>query len=494
MGYSADRILEVDVLSSGVIQGSGPLTNIISATVTEELDRAGEITLVVPATDAQAQALLVNDYEIRIRTTTGASYGGIIDTLEKVVSDGQPLYRVIGTDRLGELNRLTTGYSARYDAAATGAAIIGATGTAYSLLADTGWTQGTVTVGADYTNWTIQFEAATRLAALIQLGAEIGHHFREGSTARTLDFSVMGASSGYRISNLYRNSATLATDFGVVGDVSVSTISADIENRLFPLGANKFDLRDAPATLTDILVQTERGLSGFATTADGNSSGATIPVTATTDGTLSLRVGDEVWVGDADDWTQDHEDGIIASISAGVSITLTSDLVNSYAAGADVIQRPQFYIEDATSQSSYGVREACPQFPWIGFSDTSADDSVQAALSTTLYRAAKARLTRYKDTYTAYLVPQVYNLPTDLRVGQKVYLDYVGVTGASGTAYLTVAADLYVMSISRTWSGDGTGGARGFSTLTLASVDRPTPINLNLVLYDLDTSRWTGLG
>jgi len=258
MGYLADRVIDIDVLSGGTLQGSGPIGNVISATVTQELDKAGAIELVVPATDAVAQAVLTNDYEVRIKTADGASYGGIVDTLTKDTQGGQPVYRVTGNDRLGELNCLTTGYNAQYNDAATAAVIIGDDTTAYSLLADTGWSAGTVSVGADFTPWTIQFSGATRLAALIQLAAEIGHHFREGSTARDFDFGLFGADSGYRMVNAFRVTTGAASNVMIVGDVQVASISADIENRLFPLGANSFDLRDAPTTITDILVRCKR--------------------------------------------------------------------------------------------------------------------------------------------------------------------------------------------------------------------------------------------
>jgi len=493
------RVFVIDVYDgTPALQGEGPLPDILSVTVTEELDRAGQITAVIPATDARAQALLANDYELRVRTPNGQVASGLIQTFTKSTQNGVPVYVVSGTDRLGELNHLTTGYNRRYNNQATEAVIIGATGTAYSLLADTGWSAGGISIEADYTPWTIALDGTTRLAALIQLATEIGHHFREGSTARSLDFGVFGADSGYRLLNMHR--ATVAAestdDVAFVGDIQVDTISADIENRLFPLGANRFDMRDAPTTITDILAREARGLSGFATTNDAQAAAgqAVIPVTATTDGTRSMRVGEEVWVGDATDWTASHECGVILSISAGVSITLTDDLVNTYAIGASVLQRPQFYIENAASQAAHGVREGCPQFPWIGFQSTAVDSDIQAAFANTLYEAAKARLARYKDTYAAYAVPYAAGIPHDLRVGQKIRLTYHGAMGSSsGAYYLNVDADLYVMSISRAWVASGIGHADGLTSLTLASVDRPTPINASLVLYNLDTSRWVGL-
>lgn len=490
----AFELFVVDVLSGGTIQGSGPLYRILSAEVVTELDKAGQVTVTVPALDTRAIALIATELELHIRTKDGIVGRGLLQTWN-VNTEANPAYNLTGPDLLGELMYSMTGYNSTYDNKATAAAIIGTTATATSLLGGTGWTQGTVSIEADLTPTTITFEAATRLNALITLCKQIGHHFRQGSTARTLDVSIFGTDSGIRIINPHH---MLAAQFesaimGYISRINTSTISADLENKLFPLGKNKFDMRDADPVITDILVQTQFGLQGFATTSDDAVSGAVIPVTATTDGTRLFRVGEEIWIGDADDWTDDHEYGIIESIAAGVSITLTTDLENAYASGQDVIQRPQFYVTNAASVASYGTRESCPQFPWIGPADTAVDIAIQEQAATTLYWAAQARMTRYKDPYSAYTISQVLDLPTSLKVGDKVRVTYKGMAGAGGNVYLDINDDFYVMKITRRWDGSGVGGTRGVCALDVANVSRPTPNNLNLLIFNLDNNRWIGL-
>jgi len=485
----------VDVLSSGVVQGAGPLYNIISAEVVTELDKAGQVTVTVPALSQRAIDLVAVETELNIRTEEGIVGRGLLQTWGVVTSSAQPVYTLTGPDLLGELMYLTTGYGAGYDNALTGTSIIGTTATTTSLLGGTGWTQGTVTIVADYERTTIDFEATTRLSALIQLCKQIGHHFRQGSTARTLDAGVFGTDSGIRILNPQDMNVSMSGSdvMGYISQIAMSTISADLENKMFPLGKDKFDLRDAAATITDIYVQTQFAPFGFATTSDDAVSGATIPVTATTAGGRSFRVGEEIWIGDADDWTADHEYGIIDSISAGVSITLKVDLQNAYAAGQDVLQRPQFYIKDDTSISAYGTRESCPQFPWIGKSDTAVDITIQEQAAATLYWATKARMTRYKDPYEAYTITQILDLPTSLQVGDKVRVTYKGMGGPGGNVFLDINDDFYVMKITRRWDGSGMGGIRGICSLDVANVSRPTPDNLNLLVFNLDNNRWIGL-
>lgn len=487
-------IVTVDVVDGGTVQGDGPLFNVIGAEVVTELDRAGQVTVTVPALDDKAIALVDTETEIHINVDGEGVLGkGLLQTWSVNAGGRYPTYDLTGPDLLGELAYLTTGYDALYDNKATATDIIGTTATATSLLGSTGWTQGTVTIAADMTPTTITFNGETRLSALITLCKQIGHHFRQGTTARTLDVDVFGSDSGFRIVNVdhFRVGQESSTVSGYITGLRQSSVSADIENKLFPLGKDKFDLRDTSTSITDIEVQTQFGLGGFATTTDGLSGDADVLlVTATTDGTRSFRVGEEIWVGDADDWTTAHEYAIIESISAGTSITLTTDLENhAYAVGSDVIQRPQFYIYDQTSIDAYGTREALPQYPWIGFSKTSADSTIQEQASAALYHAAKERLSRYKDPLETYAISDILDLPTTLQVGDKIRLTYRGNAGVGGSVYLNVNDDFYVMKISRRWDGSGKGGKRGISKLEVSNVLRTMPQNRRVSTYLIGVTR-----
>ena len=484
----------IDVLDSGAVTGSGPLFDVMAAQVTTELDKAGAVSVSVPAVSARAMALVATETEIHVRTLDGIVGRGLLQTWN-TTGGAQPVFTLSGPDLLGELSRLMTGYGATYDEAAVAASVIGTTATATSLLGGTGWTQGAVSIDADVTPTTITFEANTRLNALVTLSKHLGHHFRQGTTPRTLDFGVFGADSGIRILNPSPVRVGMAGNDlqGYISQIAVSNVSADLENKSFPLGKNKFDMRDATNTITDIEVQAQFGPEGFDTTSDDATSGAVIPVTATTDGARSFRVGEYIWIGDADDWTDTHEYGVIKSISAGVSITLETDLGNAYASGQDVIQRPQFYIVDAASVASYGTREACPVFSWIGSADKSEDITIQQQAAKTLYYAAQARMTRYSQPYQAYAIGQVLDLPLALRVGQKVRVKYVGQAGPGAGVYLDVDDDFYVLKITRTWDGKGTGGRRGLCSLEVANVSRPMPNNALIAVYNLDVNRWIGL-
>jgi len=480
--------LFVEVTAAGTLQGAGPLYKVLSAEHTTELDKAGRIAITVPI-DTRAEDILLNDRVLTIKTTE-ASFAGPLQTLTIDTQDGQAVYRLEGTDLLGELNYANTGDKAIYDNENTASVIIGNDTTLNSLLYGTSWTQGTVTIAADYTTQTIEFNSETALSALINLCNQIGHHFRPASAStRALDVFSAAAASGYRIINVdgarYGQDTTYT---GIYGNIQIAQISADIENRLYPVGKDGFDLRDAPTTITDILVDGALGTYGRATDTDDTAAAGQkiIPVTATT----GFAVRQEVFIGNSSDWTQAHECATIMSINAGVSITVNSNLVNTYAAGANVIQSPRFYVLDAASIAAHGQRAACPQFGWIGPGDTAADYATQQRAATTLYNAAKARLARYKDTYEQYTVSDVYNLPPALLPGQYLRLTFIGTQNGAQFAY--VDGNYYTLKVTRRWAGDGVGGARGVASVELASVFRPAPNNTNLVIFNLDSNKWVG--
>ncbi len=482
--------LVVDVLDSSYnLLGSGPLYNVESVEVTEELDRAGKIVVNVPVDD-RAIDLVTEERRIRVKTENGALATGIIQDINLTVQAGKPMWRLTGADLLGELLFLSTGYNREYDNLATAAAIIGTTATATSLLGGTGWTQGTVSPSA-YATTSIIFNAQTVLQALITLAQQIGDHFRQGTTERTLDWGAFGVASGVRVTNVhhalvdqYAQTAHLA----YIASLSIGTISGDVENRLFPLGRNKFDLRDATATSANIKVAANPGPTGATTTV---ASGVTA-----TDATMTVASASgfaeqkEIWIGDASDWTQTHEVAVVTGI-AGAVLTLLGGAENSYSIGADVIQAPQFYIEEASpSQATYGIREACPQFGWIGPGENTADTTLQQQAADTLYAAANARLTRYSASYKDYRLPVIVNFPETVRVGQTVRLVYRGaVYGFGGTFYEEIDDDFYVIKIVRRYTATGERTA----ALTVANVSRPTPNNASIVIYNLDTLSWMGL-
>jgi hypothetical protein len=480
----------VDVLDlAGTIQGNGPLYNVVSIEIEEILDQAGSVSVTVPAHDERAIELLsATGVKIRPRVAGGTLRTGIVNALEIVPGPG-PMFKASGPDLIGELTYLNCGYDRLYDDKDVRTEIIGATGTAASLLESTGWTQGSV---EDYGNTTIKYDAETRLRALIMLGEQLGRHIRQGSTEQTLDFGLFGVDSGYRVINVdgWRQGMEDVANASFLGQIpTIQSISADVFNRIFPLGKDRFDMRYATVASTGIKVQANGGPIGVTTTVAvaGITAGDTDFRPATTTG---MEEGQELWLGDVTDWTQDHEIVTIESIASPL-VNIIGSFDNNYAIGTDVIQAPQFYVEDVASQGTYGVRESAPQFGWIAPVSLTGNLAIQERAADALYAAANdGYLTRYKDEYKNYALPLVLNLPDDLQVGQKIRLTYRGAVGIlGGTLFADIDDLFYVMKISRRWESNG----RKTASLEITNVSRPTPNNTALVLFNLDTNRWVGL-
>jgi len=408
--------------------------------------------------------------------------------LNVVASGQQPVYQISGPDLLGELVYLNTGYNREYDNKAIASAVIGTTATTTSLLGGTGWTQGSVVIDAGVgTNTTISFDGQTRLQALITLAQQIGHHLRQGTTARTLDFGLFGTDSGLRAMNVHHAltvQQTASPELAYIADAEIGTISAEIENRIYPLGKDRFDLQDASTSITDIKVSANTGPDGAETTltAQANPLDTSLTVASTT----GFVANEYIWVGKKDDWTTTHKMLQISTIGGATTINIVGTVGATLANGSNVIQRPQFYVEDTSSQSTYGLRENTPQFAWIGPIDPNDATSRQQAADV-LYHAAKARLTRYSLPYETYLLTRVLNLPTSLRVGEKIRVVYHGAVRAyGGSYYVDIDDDLFVTRITRTWQGNGEASA----SLAVSDIDRPTPNNSLLVIFNLDTMRW----
>jgi hypothetical protein len=486
----AQPIFNVDVLdASGNVIGPGPLENVLAVEITEELDRAGLVTVSIPATYQRAQDLLGSEKRLQVRVLNEDIVATcLIQNLNTVASGQQPIYQISGPDLLGELVYLNTGYNREYDNKAIASEVIGTNATATSLLGGTGWTQGSVVIDAGVgTNTTISFDGQTRLQALIILAQQIGHHLRQGTTAQTLDFGLFGSDSGLRAMNVHHalvEQQTVSPGLAYIADAEIGTISAEIENRIYPLGKDRFDLQDASASITDIKVAANTGPDGAETTltAQANPADTSLTVASST----GFAANEYIWVGNKANWTVTHKMLQISTIGGPNTINIVGTVGATLANGSNVLQRPQFYVEDTSSQSTYGLRENTPQFAWIGPIDPTSPTSRQQAADV-LYHAAKARLLRYSLPYETYLLTRVLNLPTSLRVGEKIRVVYHGsVRAYGGSYYVDIDDDLFVTRITRTWQGNGEASA----SLAVSDVDRPTPNNSLLVIFNLDTMRW----
>lgn len=476
---SLDRRLLVDVVNTSTlaVTGEGPLYNVLALEVTEEIDRAGVISVTVPATDTRALALASVEALVRLRAADGFTAYGRLQQIASTGGTSRAERTLTGQDLMGELLFPSTGPTAEYDNAVTSAIIT-------SLLSGSLFTSGTVTPSVTPT--TLRFEGQTILQALTTLAEQVGDHFRQGTTPRTLDWGVFGGAAVWRFTNVHAQPVLDTSPVGVsyLDQISIADISGQVENRLFPAGSSGFDLRDASSACTGIKVTQSRGGNGASSTAASPvTAGTATVVVASATGFVAGKV---VWIGTASNWAAAHEYATISSV-VGTTITINVNFTNSYAVGVNVIQAPLFYIEDAASQATYGIRENTPQFQWIGPLSTATTDLQRAA--DVLYYAAQARLTRYKLPYKSYTLTGALLTPATLRVGNMVRVVYRAASAPFGvTPHENIDADFYVTKITRRYTADG----RATAQIEVTDVSRPTPANERFVIFNLDTLRWVG--
>ncbi len=133
-----------------------------------------------------------------------------------------------------------------------------------------------------------------------------------------------------------------------------------------------------------------------------------------------------------------------------------------------------YYIQDATSVSTYGERWKIMSFPQIRPIDNSTTARQRAALALKL--TAETYMKRHLEPKVVYQINEVYGLTTAIKPGQKLHVDYRGIV--NGYGYMRIDGDYWIMGISRSRNSDG-----GRSTkLTLANSDAKRTSDTDIIL------------
>ena len=460
--------------AAGTVIGDGPLVNILSASFTEAIDQAGEWSITIPANEARSVDTAMIAAGIELHAPDGYVRRGLIRNRATSVGD-QPLLTLSGPDLVGELANYTCGWIADYNTD-NGAGEYGDDINA-EVIPDiedgTGWTINEDAILGVYCG---TLNGLTRLGALQAVREITGSHFRHSATNRTLDFGALGDSSGLRIVNVAHvlKAQDSNTAIALVSNLEVLSDLWDVCNLIIPFGAG--DDGDYLSTgannygkvrLVDLLgtgiaayttndVQVRGGLrgGGVETTTTAGSSGTTITVAST----AGMVAGRRVFIGDKTN-AEDHDvswTGKIASITDATHFELSFS--PTVANGRDVIVDPQFYLYDSTAYAA-NPREACVIFPEIDIpyrQPVGINIAQFPAASLMLYNKAKAYLATHKTARDVYGVTPI-RLPSSLLPGQTVALEYHGRVTRGGvvTDWLDVDTTLSVISVSRSYGGDG---------------------------------------
>lgn len=227
--------LWVDVYSAdGTRLGPGPITNVISATVTRVLDGAGSFSFDVPGKDGRALKLIDNKRRVRLFCdqfgVTRELTRGIVEKISARGNAASWTRAVDGPDNLAELKFESVLLGRKYDAQTTEAIVD-------DLLAlVSGWTR----YGNNTNLVSARFDGASVLKTLQSLTQQQGIHLRERS-AGVLEIGAMGESNGLRAVNA--NPAGYGQNNKVLYIESLTQLddSEDLVNWLLPLGGGRGD-------------------------------------------------------------------------------------------------------------------------------------------------------------------------------------------------------------------------------------------------------------
>jgi hypothetical protein len=226
---------------AGAVIGGAPLMTITRLSRTQTLDQIGSIMLNVPATDPLC-AYIDNGTHLRIYHRAWGYLGEYVVSTRRLSAD-QATYEYKAWSLLIELGRLSTFLRRQFnDVAVTTVISTGhLSGYQYGLLYGTGWTPGTFDAGMG--NVVVEFNGQSILEAIGEVCKRKRVHFREGTSARTLDVGALGVDSGYRLiapqlltSDLENN--TLA---GIVESVSQEEDGDSVVNCVIALGGGQGD-------------------------------------------------------------------------------------------------------------------------------------------------------------------------------------------------------------------------------------------------------------
>ena len=227
--------------SAGVVQGEGPITSAEGWRYTARMDRAGEFSYTMPATDPKASQIqrkrIVRAFALLDSTWTEVG-AGIIDKIDRIPgADGITTLAISGPDLMGELTYRSVLNLRIYldNAAISHAAAVAAVG----AFAPAGWT---FTPANSPPNNSLygRFNGHTVLAALIKTAEKSQtHFFRE--TGRSVRFASQFTPSGLRAIRV--DSEALAPELCAITSIAEQIDVADLITRIYPRGSGNADVQ-----------------------------------------------------------------------------------------------------------------------------------------------------------------------------------------------------------------------------------------------------------
>lgn len=448
--------------------GPGPLIEIMGWRNIRRLSRAGEFSVEFPATytrlhemQADDAPLLTNERYLycfglvnEVITLIGA---GIVKEIELNRRPGQPpVIAVSGPDLLGELRRVPVRTSVRpwqytiQDSTAAPVDIVGNFALTPETPAD--WTIS----GGNPTSTAItaKFIHSSILAALGDIGAKLGEHFRGGNANNGRQIEWLGPRSTFANSNVRAElsvdpvAAETNTNICLITDIQEIKDSWDLLTRIFVFGAGAGQDRLDLAGVTHWPDGTR--LRWTITSISGNGSVVTVVLAEPHNFVVGVGPDNYLKVSDTQYHNGEYE---VASIVDDYTVTYASATTTAetsgilYGSGARYIG-DEFWsividesrIENVIARQTYGYQYTAVQFKEIAPLSNSDADIAEAANQ--LFKAAYNWL-RTRDNPAYFYRLSVAKLDKALLPGQLIRTVAKGYV--EGVNYLNIDRDLIVM-------------------------------------------------
>lgn len=252
----------IDVFNAtGVIQGSGPITNATELHDKRRLDQIGEATFILPAADPR-NALITAGSSFDLYDEQDGYLGRFYFSTSEIRDRQGRAERVVKChDALIEFSRTNVGFRRGYHFEPVNQVVEDLVNLA------SGWRHDIETgIG----NTSVTYEGESVFAALDVLRDRWGRHFRLSTTPavnKQLDFGSFGEDSGVVIANLegqIQAGITAARNVAIVSDIRYSEDGDWVVNRAIPIGAGQGEaaITIHNATLGDYAVVTAPNKDG----------------------------------------------------------------------------------------------------------------------------------------------------------------------------------------------------------------------------------------
>lgn len=252
----------VDVFNAaGVLQGSGPITNVLELRDTRRLDGIGEASFVLPAADPR-NALIGAGSSFDLYDEMDGYLGRYYFKNSSIRDNAGLAERTVNCyDALIEFSRTNVGFQRGYVFTTVEQVIEDL------LILTPGWRHD---IESGIGNTTVNYEGESVFAALDVLRDRWGRHFRlttNTSVDKQLDFGVFGEDSTIVLANLEgqrQPDFNMARNIGIISSIQQSEDGDWVVNRVIPIGAGvgEASITIEGATLGSYTVQTGTNKNG----------------------------------------------------------------------------------------------------------------------------------------------------------------------------------------------------------------------------------------